>query len=69
MPVHGISCLCFAYENEPELERTRLLCRQKHIPLTLFVHQVHDSSPADENTFALDVLRIEDLLVAREEAE
>jgi hypothetical protein len=48
MPVHGISCLCFAYENAPVLEQTRLLCRQKHIPLTLFVHQVHGSSPASE---------------------
>ena len=48
VPVHGISCLCFAYENALELEQTRLLCRQKHIPLMLFVHQVHGSFPPSE---------------------
>jgi len=39
MPVRGTSCLCFACEESPELKQMRLLCCQKHIPLTLFVHQ------------------------------
>lgn len=59
IPLRGISCLCFACEDSPEWAHMRRLCRQKHIPLTLFVHQFADAAPAIQKTGAL---LLEDLL-------
>jgi len=62
IPVRGISCLCFACEDSPELTRMRLLCLQKHIPLTLFVHQRDGGSQTIETNATADALLIEDQL-------
>ena len=66
IPVRGISCLCFACENSPELNRMGRQCRQKHIPLTLFVHQFDGGSPVVGQKAAMGALLIEGLLAAKE---
>ena len=66
IPMRGISCICFAYDVSSELEHMHCLCRQKHIPLSLFVHQFHDPPQANQKIAAADALPIEDLLTARE---
>jgi len=66
IPVRGTSCICFACDVSLELEHMHCLCRQKHIPLTLFVHQFHDPSQAIDKNAAKDALPIKDLLTAGE---
>lgn len=62
MPVRGISCLCFACELSPELERICRACRQRQIPLSVFVHQTGDASSTAEDPPRADVSLIRDLL-------
>jgi hypothetical protein len=66
MPVRGTSCLCFACEASPELKQMRLLCRQKQIPLTLFVHQLDDALPKKEAQGTAGTQFIQDLLASGE---
>ncbi len=66
LPTRGISCICFACENTLELNRMRWLCRQKHTPLSVFVHQFNDASPEIENETAADLALARELLAANE---
>jgi len=50
-----------------ELNHMRQLCRQKHIPLAVFVHQFNDAWPTIENEAAADIPLIRELLAAEDE--
>ena len=63
LPVRGISCICFACDSSPELNRMRQACQQKKIPLAVFVHQPGDNALATEKEAITDIPLIQDLLV------
>ena len=64
LAVRGVSCICFACENTLELNDMRRACRQKQIPLGMFVLQQHDAS-VTENENAADIPLIRELLAAK----
>ena len=63
LPMRGISCICFACDSSPELNRMRQACQQKKIPLAVFVHQPGDNALATEKEAITDIPLIQDLLV------
>jgi uncharacterized protein (DUF58 family) len=66
LPVRGISCICFASAPSTVLTRMRRACRQKHIPLSIYVHSLDDPSLTGGDDDAAGMLPIQDLLTAGE---
>lgn len=64
LAVRGISCIGFACENTLELDDMHRVCRQKQIPLSMFVLQQQDASPVAESETDASVPLIRELLAA-----